>query len=86
MEQDIKRQERDFEYIYFIENHEVSEKVQIDFSKKYSEANELIEVFQNEYKLNENLTYKYSIYRFNFYPSKMNQKEAKKEIIIKLEN
>ena len=86
MEQDIKRQERDFEYVYFIENHEVSEKVQIDFSKKYSEANELIEVFQNEYKLNENLTYKYSIYRFNFYPSKMNQKEAKKEIIIKLEN
>ena len=86
MEKHIKRQERDYEYVYFIiENHEVSEEVTIDFSDKYNEANGLIEVLQNEYNLNENLKYKYSIYRFNFNPPKGNQKETKKEIKIKLE-
>ena len=82
MDQDKKKPERDFEFVYFIENHEASEEVQIDLSKKHPEANELIKVFE----LNENHKYKCSIYRFKLYPSKMNQKEKKKEIIIKLEN
>ena len=84
MDQDKKKQERDFKYVYFIENHEASEEVNIDFSKEYNEANELIKVFE----LNENQNkYKCSIYRFKFYPSKVNnQKETKNEIIITLEN
>ena len=82
MDQENKKPERDFEYVYFIENHETSEEVQIDLSKTYKEANELVKVFE----LNENHRYKCSIYRFKFYPSKMIQREKKKEIIMKLEN
>ena len=59
---------REFQYIYFIENHISASKVKLDLSKKQTVADTLECVkFDKKEEIKEN--YIYSIYRFRFYPS-----------------
>lgn len=82
---------KDFKYVYFIENHNISEKVKIYFSKYYyPEADELLNIFQNVYEYTNN-KFLYTIYRFKIYPSNILSKQKqnikkKFDVKIKLEN
>ena len=73
------------ELIFFIESHPLEEPVQILLSEKNDEAGELKAVLAKEHALDKRLKFKYTIYNFEIYPSKINLKEKKKpEFSIKL--
>ena len=81
------KKNKDFQYIYFIENHIISETSNIIVSHHYAETIELeiVEDKIHEYYKN----FKYIIYRFKIFTSKLlsKLKEKKKlEIIFKLKN
>ena len=78
-----KEETRDFQYVYFIENHIGTSQVKLDLSKKQTLADNLECVKINKKVGGEKDYYVYYIYRFIFYSSKAkeniskNLKEAK---------
>ena len=75
---------RDYRYVYFIENHIDTSKIEIKISKKLKEADDLQivhqDVFHNEYK-----SFVISVYRFKIYPSRIKTEPKKKfQVDIKL--
>ena len=79
-----KKEKKDPLFVYFIENHILSEPANLLLSKNYLEAGELQSVEQNKFEYNHN--FKYTIYRFTIYTSKIGEKQKTIEIGIKLEN
>ena len=67
---------RDYRYVYFIENHIDTSKIEIKISKKLKEADDLQivhqDVFHNEYK-----SFIFSVYRFKIYPSRIKTEPKK---------
>ena len=70
-----KKEKKDFQYVYFIENHIESEASDISLSENYNEVGELEVADQNIYEPDKN--YKYTIYRFKIYNSKLDAKNTK---------
>ena len=64
--------------IYFIVSNPLEEPIKIQLSEKEDEAGELKTVLTKIHEVDERLKYKFKIYRFEIYPSKINIKEKKK--------
>jgi len=85
MENQNPEEKKDYQYVYFIENHLHSEPATIDFSQKYVETGELEPAEQKLYEHDQN--FRYTIYRFKLFNSKIEPKKKKTlEIIIQLED
>ena len=84
MKRKEEKQKKDPLYVYFIENHIISEPALIFFSKNYKEAGELKSVEQNLFE--HNTSFRYTIYRFSIYTSKIDPNQNSIEIGIILEN
>ena len=75
---------RDYRYVYFIENHINTSQIILKLSKKIKEADELQIVHQDVYQ-HEFKSFIFSVYRFKIYPSKIKLEQKKKlQIEIKL--
>jgi len=82
---DFEKEEetREFQYVYFIENHIGTSKVKLDLSRKQTVADNLECVKIG--KIGEKDTYIYSIYRFIFHSSRLKENYSKiKENISKV--
>ena len=75
---------KDFQYVYFIENHLQSKPATIDFSKKEIYFDELEIAEQKLYEYDEN--YAYIIYKFKLFNSRIKNNKKNVEIVIKLKD
>ena len=75
MENQNPEEKKDYQYVYFIENHLHSEPATIDFSQKYVETGELEPAEQKLYEHDQN--FRYTIYRFKLFNSKIEPKKKK---------
>ena len=83
---DLEKEEetREFQYIYFIENHIETSRVKLFLSRKQTVADNLECVKVNQKEKGQKEIYIYSIYRFKFYSSRVKDNFAKiKENIAK---
>ena len=82
MRNEIKQTNRDFQYVYFIENHIINEISTIFLENISNEVNGLEEIRQPNYKSDKGIEFKCSLYRF-----KLEIKEKKQlDVIISLKN
>ena len=81
-----QKQKKDFQFVYFIENHIMTEPAIIVLARNYNEVEELEVVEEKEY--GPNSKYKYRIYRLKILTLKIDKKAKYNnlEIKIKLEN
>ena len=75
---------KDFQYVYFIENHLQSKPATIDFSNKEIYFDELEIAEQKLYEYDEN--YAYIIYKFKLFNSRIKNNKKNVEIVIKLKD
>ena len=83
---DLEKEEetREFQYIYFIENHIETSRVKLFLSRKQTVADNLECVKVSQKEKGQKEIYIYSIYRFKFYSSRVKENFAKiKENIAK---
>ena len=78
----MEKNEKEDNYVYFIENHEKKEIARLFFMKKYSEANFL----EIAYEIVDNPDYDIFIYRFKLLNQNIKKKRDKIDITIKLED
>ena len=77
-----KKRNRDFQYVYFIENHIINENATISLENNSNEINSLEEIPQTNYKSDKGVEFKCSFYRF-----KLEIKKKKKlDVTINLKN
>lgn len=77
--------QKEYIFVYFIENHIKSEDTEVALAETYNEAGDLEVGDQKD--IESNADYKYTIYRFKIYIQKVKENAKKKiEIKIKLKN
>ena len=82
MKNERRQMNRDFQYVYFIENHIINAIATIFLENISNEVNGLEEIQQPNYKSDKGIEFKCSLYRF-----KLEIKQKKKlEVIISLKN
>lgn len=84
---DFEKEEeaREYQYVYFIENHIETTHVIIELSKSQIVADNLECVKKDKKEINSKYIYIYSIYRFRFYSSRIKEIDSEiKENLSKL--
>ena len=80
----VLKEDENFNYVYFIENHGIDTPIILKFGKNYIEFNDLKPVKEQKfYEPNTHLEFLVSIYRFKIFNLKLNS-EKKYEVEIKL--